>query len=214
MGTALTTWTRGKTRLRIAVEDELFVALALFLVAAVSAKKHEIKIKQTCKQPVVAIQDLWDEHVGHVGKGAVLHFDLDTDMETQHFDPFDQVLTLKVYKWVVFGYVKVPDPVLRLVCNQIAKDLPHGKITCNKDGKVLVHCLLQDVTGHCLPVKGQSHLILPLTTSYLETIANSKEVQETVPNLFSGKVKVKVDVTSATLHGEILCNEVELSIKL
>merc|ERR1711973_776719 len=112
---------------------KVFISLALLLVAAVSAKKHEIKIKQTCKQPVVAIQDLWDEHVGHVGKGSVLHFE--------------------VYKWVVFGYVKVPDPVLRLVCNQIAKDLPHGKITCQKDGKVLVHCLLQDVTGHCLPVK-------------------------------------------------------------
>merc|ERR1712198_206603 len=181
--------------------------VALCLVAAVSAKKHPIKIKQTCHNPMVTVSNVFAEGGGTVDKHSVLHLDVYSDMDTTRLDPFDQLLTIKLYKWVIVGYVKVPDPVMRIVCHKVEKVRP-GKVTCLKDGIVLVHCMLDEVTGHCLPKKGRSSLTIHMIPTLIQNA-----LQHESPN-WIGKMKVNVVATSPAVHGELFCNELEMYVKI
>merc|ERR1712072_1405034 len=144
---------------------KLFVFVAVCVFAAVSAKQHPIKIKQTCNNPMVEVSNVFAEGGGTLDKHSVIHMDVNADTDTRRFDPFDQMLVIKLYKWVLFGWVKVPDPVMRIACHKVEKARP-GKVSCLKDGKVLVHCMLDEVTGHCLPVKGKSHLTVHMIPTF------------------------------------------------
>ena len=57
--------------------------------------------------PMINVLSVESEDGGTLDKHSVLHLEVDSDMDTKQFDPFDQMLTIKLYKWVLFKYIKV-----------------------------------------------------------------------------------------------------------
>jgi len=188
-----------------------FFLAALLLVAAVSAHKAELKTKNTCANPLVTVTDVNDEKSGAVTLDSVLLLDFDTREDTSSHDPFEHVSEIAVYKYVFVGYVKIPNALLNFVCKK-AEGLYPGKVKCLGAGdhgyKISVSCFMKDLTGHCYPAAGKTHLRFPIkpTLQFLNQHMNG---------IFAGWVKANIVTRSPVLGDkEDFCVEAEVKVDL
>lgn len=185
--------------------------IVALLVAAVAAKS-EIKVKNTCSNPLVHVDHVDDEKSGAVTINSVLLLDFDTRTDTWAHDPFKHVNEIKIYKWLFVKYIQVPNALVGMVCKK-AQGLYPGKINCKGSGQhggylVEVDCFMKELTGHCYPKVGKSHFRFPIKPEM-------ELIKQSMNGIFAGWVKASLVTKSQALGDQIdFCVEAEAKIDL
>merc|ERR1711973_903496 len=129
--------------------DNKIMKVLLLLLASLAMQcygmKPELKIKNTCSNPLFSVPVLEDRHRGAVDRNSLITAVIEGRQDTSDNDPFSQVSQVKVYKYAIFGYVKLPDFIMNKVGTEVEK-LSHGMIKYQNGGKFLTNCLLNKCT--------------------------------------------------------------------
>merc|ERR1711973_334008 len=192
--------------------DNKIMKVLLLLLASLAMQcygmKPELKIKNTCSNPLFSVPVLEDRHRGAVDRNSLITAVIEGRQDTSDNDPFSQVSQVKVYKYAIFGYVKLPDFIMNKVGTEVEK-LSHGMIKYQNGGKFLTNCLFKQMYGHCLPPKGRVNLRL----DHLDKIAD--QVKKTIGSLANGYLKVQLTSTApGVFNTELICVELEIKIKI
>merc|ERR1712168_465339 len=212
MGTLHTEATTQGRIFGLGYRDDKTMKVLLLLLGSLAMQcygmKPELKIKNTCSNPLFSVPVLEDRHGGAVDRNSLINAVIEGRQDTSDNDPFSQVSAVKVYKWAIFGYVKLPDFILNKVGKEVEKQT-HGMIKYQDGGKFITNCIFKPLYGHCLPPKGRTNLRI----DHLDQIAD--QVKKAIGSLANGFIKVQLTSTAPGLFNtEIFCIELEIKIKI
>jgi len=135
--------------------------VVLALIALV-AGKPEIKIKNICENPLIQIKDVTDSHDGAVDANSAITVSMDTGADTRGSDPFDMVATVLIKKWMLNGYVQLPQFLADMLGGKIEKHFGADNVKYMKRNQYRVKCPFKPLLGHCFPQKGVSKVTIKL----------------------------------------------------
>jgi len=187
---------------------KIFVCVVL-LIAAVYGKK-ELQVSNFCKKyTIAAAGEVYDEKTsGAIDGNSVLHISAVMHEDTTPQEPFDITFHFYVSKYVVFGYVPLPQLVHDKIGQALAGAL--GNVHYLGNSNVRAACPFKPFPGsegHCMPHKGSGSLKLAVAP-YMKDI---RKAVGSLAQLASGWFKVWV--TGKTSFGkEALCVLVEANI--
>merc|ERR1712168_157091 len=194
-------------------DNKIMKVLLLLLASLVmqcygSNMKKELKIKNTCSNPLFSVPVLTDRHGGAVDRNSLINAVLEGRQDTSDNDPFSQVSEVKVFKWAIFGYVKIPDFIMDKVGQEVEKQ-SQGKIKYHSGGKFESNCIFKPLYGHCLPPKGRTNFRIDHMDKYAD------EVKKHIGSLANGFIKIQLTSTAAgVFNTEIFCLELEVKISI
>jgi len=180
------------------------IFLTLCLVLATVYAKKELK-GNNCEGSfgIVTLVGLEDSKSGAVCRHSVLSVKVETDEDTSEADPFTITADVVIKKYVVFGYVTIPDATMDLIGADIMKKYgPTIKYLGN--GKFLGDCIFKSVGGHCLPAKGTETVKFPFAPL-------AEGLKEVVGKLANGWFKVSIS-GNTDFEREAFCFDLELKI--
>merc|ERR1712142_236575 len=169
-------------------ENHIMKVLLLLLASLAMqcyGMKKELHIKNTCSNPLFSVPVLEDRHGGAVDRNSLINAVIDGRQDTADKEPFSQVSEVKVFKWAIFGYVKLPDFVMNKVGKEVEKH-SNGKIKYHSGGKFETNCLFKQLYGHCLPPKGRT------TLRFAHMDEHADKVKKAIGSLANGFIKVQL----------------------
>merc|ERR1712168_92630 len=192
--------------------DNHIMKALLLLLASLAMQcygmKKELHIKNTCSNPLFSVPVLEDRHGGAVDRNSLINAVIDGRQDTADKEPFSQVSEVKVFKWAIFGYVKLPDFVMNKVGKEVEKH-SNGKIKYHSGGKFETNCLFKQLYGHCLPPKGRTNLRIDHMDEYAD------KVKKAIGSLANGFIKVQLTSRAeGVFDTEIVCFELEVKISI
>jgi len=132
------------------------VATCLVLLFALAYGKRELKSGNCKGRSVISHLDgIWDSKGGPIDRNSKLTIQYTTNQDTSGRDPFDLNIKISLAKYMVFGYVPIPQGIMDSIGKNLAK-ASKGEIQYLGRSTLRVKCMFKRLVGHCLPPKGKS----------------------------------------------------------